>query len=851
MPATSLINSHVTDLDFASREEERFNNFYEDILSLHELLDQIQNISLRRQFRDIINKVEDDFSNDVDFTTPRCCQYNTLRLGVIGGSLSGKSSLIQRYITGTNPKEDVMPGKHKKTVTIRGQSNLLLIRDETGPPDYFFSLWADAVVLVFSLSDEHSFNVISSYYAKMITYRNENTNLLPCILVGIKDDSIINDNLSDGGGNHPGVAETRVKKFISDHRKCPYFEVSLETGENVNEVFQTGAEKISILQNLTPGGGTSHDQLMSASFTSLNTLDSERGLGSSFNGSHSSFKKNKRRNTLFSLNAEKKEKLKEKEKEKEKEKDVTYDDIGSGRSIPIKQGNLYKRSSGSLKEWKKKFVVITDDQTFQYYPSMKNYMEDEHVKAFKLIHTTVKTPGKRGSKPSQSTPHKGHRRSLSTNNLLIPSPSKTPVPPETNQSSECFVISNNIANDTTDGGLVNMSNGSPTIHHDIPIGRTSSDGKDHGTSNNRATLSQDTYPIKKKYKHRNKSCELDYHPDTGGEVHSDVDGLLFSPATPVIKKKTHRRQKSFAASKESGLDGRATDTEDSDNQFTLVYYDGRTCDFECPTMEDRDAWVSAIETQILKAFELQKSKTDLTSNSKNENEVIPNSPCISDLLKSIPGNDQCADCGSKDAEWASLNLGILICIECCGVHRNLGSHLSRVRSVMLDDWPPETIRTMKSLGNKVANQIWEANLNSRQKITPTASREERDLWIASKYEKKEFLDSVPNNTSQELFNLVENEDVAGCYRLLISSTGKDVNQLTPWGGEGGKIQISPLHLSCLKGNAPITQLLLWYRADARLLDSEHFKPIHYAYKSKDKLVIDLLSQYAGPEDTPC
>ena len=66
MPTTSLIHSHVTDLDFASREEERFNNFYEDILSLHELLDQIQNISLRRQFRDIINKVE-GYSQFFDF----------------------------------------------------------------------------------------------------------------------------------------------------------------------------------------------------------------------------------------------------------------------------------------------------------------------------------------------------------------------------------------------------------------------------------------------------------------------------------------------------------------------------------------------------------------------------------------------------------------------------------------------------------------------------------------------------------------------------------------------------------------------------------------------------------------
>jgi len=48
----------MTEMDYSAREEERFNNFYEDILSLHELLDQIQDISLRRQFRDIINKVE-------------------------------------------------------------------------------------------------------------------------------------------------------------------------------------------------------------------------------------------------------------------------------------------------------------------------------------------------------------------------------------------------------------------------------------------------------------------------------------------------------------------------------------------------------------------------------------------------------------------------------------------------------------------------------------------------------------------------------------------------------------------------------------------------------------------------
>lgn len=49
-----------------------------------------------------------------------------------------------------------------------------------------------------------------------------------------------------------------------------------------------------------------------------------------------------------------------------------------------------------------------------------------------------------------------------------------------------------------------------------------------------------------------------------------------------------------------------------------------------------------------------------------------------DALKRIPGNDKCADCGAPDPDWASLNLGILICVECSGIHRNLGVHISKV-----------------------------------------------------------------------------------------------------------------------------------------------------------------------------
>lgn len=50
-----------------------------------------------------------------------------------------------------------------------------------------------------------------------------------------------------------------------------------------------------------------------------------------------------------------------------------------------------------------------------------------------------------------------------------------------------------------------------------------------------------------------------------------------------------------------------------------------------------------------------------------------------DVLRRVCGNDKCADCGAPEPDWASLNLGVLVCIECSGVHRNLGVHISKVK----------------------------------------------------------------------------------------------------------------------------------------------------------------------------
>ncbi|KAH8938933.1 hypothetical protein BDL97_15G009800 [Sphagnum fallax] len=83
-----------------------------------------------------------------------------------------------------------------------------------------------------------------------------------------------------------------------------------------------------------------------------------------------------------------------------------------------------------------------------------------------------------------------------------------------------------------------------------------------------------------------------------------------------------------------------------------------------------------------------------------------------DILRCVPGNDVCADCGAVEPDWASLNLGILLCIECSGVHRNLGVQISKVRSLTLDVkvWEPSVISYFQSIGNACANSIWEEGL---------------------------------------------------------------------------------------------------------------------------------------------
>ncbi|XP_062168748.1 ADP-ribosylation factor GTPase-activating protein AGD5 isoform X1 [Alnus glutinosa] len=102
------------------------------------------------------------------------------------------------------------------------------------------------------------------------------------------------------------------------------------------------------------------------------------------------------------------------------------------------------------------------------------------------------------------------------------------------------------------------------------------------------------------------------------------------------------------------------------------------------------------------------------------------------LLK-LPENRECADCKAKGPRWASVNLGIFICMQCSGIHRSLGVHISKVRSATLDTWLPEQVAFIHSMGNEKANSYWEAEL------PPNYDRVGIENFIRAKYEDKRWI----------------------------------------------------------------------------------------------------------------
>ncbi|XP_071009166.1 ARF GTPase-activating protein GIT2-like isoform X2 [Oncorhynchus clarkii lewisi] len=209
----------------------------------------------------------------------------------------------------------------------------------------------------------------------------------------------------------------------------------------------------------------------------------------------------------------------------------------------------------------------------------------------------------------------------------------------------------------------------------------------------------------------------------------------------------------------------------------------------------------------------------------------------------------CADCSAPGPCWGSVNRGVLVCDECCSIHRGLGRHSSQVRHLTHTPWPPSQLQMVQTLYSNGSNSIWEHCLldpssisSGKRKANPQDRvHPHKTEFIKAKYQMLAYVHRMPcreddsvttKDLSKQLHSSVRTGNLETCLRLL--SLGAQANFFHPEKGN------TPLHVAAKAGQVSQAELLAVYGADPDALDMGGKTPIDYARQAGHQELADRL-----------